>query len=102
MSLLCTTVCLLLPKYCDHPCFELPFEVWFLFSESVETLERHTAASEDSESNGRIRCRAQLRASFVVLVKKLWCGQFSSLHPKAFKLMLGLVHPPFTGSRQVV
>ena len=81
--------------------WRVTFEVWYLFSECVESLEGHTATSEDSPSNGRMRCRAQLRTSFVVLVKKLWCGQFSSLHPKAFKVMLGLVHPPFTGSRQV-
>ena len=49
----------------------------------------------------KTECRHQLNSSFQVLLRKLWCGQFSSLHPKAFKMSLGLVHPPFAGTRQV-
>ena len=48
-----------------------------------------------------VKCRAQLTTSFCVLLKKLWCGQFSSVHPKAFKMALSLVHPSFSGLRQV-
>ena len=58
-----------------------------------ETVER--------TSNDKINCRAQLNKCFQILLRKLWCGQFSSLHPKAFKMSLGLVHPSFAGSRQV-
>ena len=71
-----------------------------------------TSDTEQCESEGesvhsqqgdkmKTECHSQLNSSFQVLLRKLWCGQFSSLHPKAFKMSLGLVHPPFAGTRQV-
>ena len=57
--------------------------------------------SQQKEKYARADYSAQLNKSFRILVRKIWCRQFSSLHPKAFKMSLGLVHPPFAGSRQV-
>ena len=45
--------------------------------------------------------QGHLSARFGTLVQKLWSGRFSALHPQAFKTTLGLLHPQFSGSRQV-
>lgn len=67
--------------------------------ESEEEQQLHNQPEDEDEA--KIKCRRQLNSSFQVLLRKLWCRQFSSLHPKAFKMSLGLVHPPFAGIRQV-
>ena len=45
--------------------------------------------------------QGHLSARFGTLVQKIWSGRFSALHPQAFKTTLGLLHPQFSGSRQV-
>lgn len=48
-----------------------------------------------------LACRSHIHTTFTSLVKKLWSGQFSDVQPRLLKTTLGLLHPQFSGSRQV-
>jgi len=56
---------------------------------------------EGKEENSPEWMRQQLEIQLSLLIKKYWCGQYQTLHPKVFKQVLGAVHPQLNGFRQV-
>ena len=56
---------------------------------------------EGKEENSPEWMRQQLEIQLSLLIRKYWCGQYQSLHPKLFKQVLGTVHPQLNGFRQV-
>ncbi len=73
-----------------------------LSSGPAQPLKKEKEGEEEPTTLDKsVACRSHIYTTFTSLVKKLWSGQFSDVRPRLLKTTLGLLHPQFSGSRQV-
>jgi ubiquitin C-terminal hydrolase len=65
---------------------------------SIPEIALHYLNSDDKQSTDSQK--GALSSRLATLLHKLWSGLFSAVHPQAFKITLGLLHPQFNGNRQ--